>query len=91
MESFGKNRWMVKATLTLQKFKLYLLMRDMITGIKGWFGSSTLADELSDPSATLMERIVENKIIPLNSEDYELGKNQFRKILKKLLESPRWS
>ena len=88
MESFGKSRWMVKATLSLQKFKIYLLMRDFVTWIKSLFGNSE-TDENLDPSATMMERIVKEDIIPLNSEDYETGKNQFKENIKEIIEKAK--
>ena len=89
MESLGKNRWMVKTILKLQKFKIYSLMQNLVTSIKGLFGSSNSIDSNNDPSATLMQRIVNNQLIPLNSEDYEIGKNQFRQNLSEIIQKAK--
>jgi len=86
MESFGKQRWIVKATLFLQKFRTYILIRNFILDIKNWFGSDFSLIETSDPNSTLMQRIVKNKIIPFNSKDYEIGKNQFRENLSEIIQ-----
>ncbi len=85
MESFGKQRWIVKTTLYLQRFKTYLLFSDIVTNIKNLFSNGTSEINTGDSSATLMERIVENKIIPLDSEDYETGKNQFKENIREII------
>jgi len=86
MESIGKYRWIIRASLVLQKFRTYQLMRNIIMGIQQQLGAHSFINETSNPSATLMERIVKNKIIPWGSEDYELGKNQFRENLRAIIE-----
>jgi lysophospholipase L1-like esterase len=88
MESFGKSRWMVKTILTLQKFKIYLLMRNVVSTIKGWFSGSAPQDAENE-TATLMERIVKDKYIPMNGDDYQAGKNQFRKNIEEIIEMAR--
>jgi tetratricopeptide (TPR) repeat protein len=86
MESLGKSRWVVKVILKLQKFKIYSLMQNLVASIKSLFVSGSSEDNNEDPSATLMQRIVKNQLIPLNSEDYELGKNQFKRNLSEIIE-----
>lgn len=90
MESLGKNRWLVKAALTLQKLKIYELVRDIINRTGNLFSNAAI-DDKSDPSATLMERIVQNKIIPYGSKDYELGKVQFRENLREIIQTAQSS
>lgn len=85
IESFGKNRWIVKTALALQKLKIYLLMRDLITGIERLLQGNRAVDDNDNPSATIMERIVENKSIPFKSEEYELGKTQFEENLSEII------
>jgi tetratricopeptide (TPR) repeat protein len=85
MESLGKNRWTVKTILKLQKFKIYTLVQNLVTSIKGLFGSGDSEENNNDVSSTLMQRIVKGQLIPLNSEDYELGKNQFRENLNEII------
>lgn len=84
MESFGKSRWMVMTILTLQKLKIYLLMRDVVSTVKGWFSASVPAD-IKSGTATLMERIVKDKYIPMNSDDYQAGEYQFRKNIEEII------
>jgi tetratricopeptide (TPR) repeat protein len=85
-ESIGKNRWIVKVTLALQKFKIYMLIRDILTGIGNMIAGNASVNNVNDPSATLMERIVKDEIIPFKSEDYELGLNQFRENIREIIE-----
>jgi tetratricopeptide (TPR) repeat protein len=86
MESLGQHRWIVKAVLALQKFKTYMLMQDLIAGIEHAIGVSAQEGAATDPSATLMERIVENKMIPLHSDEYETGATQFRENLREIVQ-----
>jgi tetratricopeptide (TPR) repeat protein len=88
MESFGKQRWMVKTTLFLQKFRVYVLMQNLIAALEKMFGVNS-GDVLSDPSATLMERIVKNKTIPFKSDEYELGINQFKENIREIIQSAK--
>ena len=85
MESFGKSHWIVKTILKLQKFKIYLLMRDLVSTIKSWF-SESVPGNVESKTATLMERIVKDKYIPLDGDIYQAGKNQFRKNIEEIIE-----
>ncbi len=84
VESLGKNRWIVNTALALQKFRIYILMRDVLSALQNLVSKEN-ANLKSDPSATLMERIVAKKIIPLDSKDYQLGLNQFRENLREII------
>jgi tetratricopeptide (TPR) repeat protein len=86
MESLGKHRWIVKAVLALEKFKTYMLVQDLIGGIERTIGLDRQKMAASDPSATLMERIVEHKIIPLHSDEYDRGADQFRENLREIIQ-----
>jgi lysophospholipase L1-like esterase len=86
MESVGKYRWIVRATLVLQKMRTYQLIQNFITSIQRQFGGNDSINEMTDPSATLMERIVRSKSIPLGTKEYELGKDQFQENLRAIIE-----
>ena len=89
MESIGKQRWVVKTVLALQKLRLYTLVQHIVSGIEDQLGTGSQNNHKSDPSATLMERIVANKSIPYKSEEYEAGKEQFRENLSEIIEKAR--
>ena len=70
-ESLGAFPAFVRTYLKVQRFKTFLLLRDLITKIKAWVkGNPT-------QSGTLMERVVKEQEIPLNSDLYKLGSIQF--------------
>ena len=52
MESIGKYRWIIRASLVLQKFRTYQLMRNIIMGIQQQLGAHSFINETSNPSAT---------------------------------------
>jgi tetratricopeptide (TPR) repeat protein len=78
VESLGKIRWLAKTYLKLQRFKTIRLLRDTIGLVRRRTGGSTNVDLMNDPMATEMSRIVKEQNIPLGSNLYELGKEQFR-------------
>ncbi len=76
-ESLGRIPGVVKTMLELQKFKTVLLLRSTMVKI-----ASLFKDEAGqDPTATLMERLVEEQTILYGSDLYEAGKAQFRQNL----------
>ncbi|MFZ1292400.1 MAG: tetratricopeptide repeat protein [Melioribacteraceae bacterium] len=86
MESFGKHRWLVKTILFLKNFKIFSLAKDAIQKVTKLFISENSDKLQNNSSSTLMERIVADKLIPLNSNDYELGKIQFEENLNEIFE-----
>ena len=86
MESVGKYRWIVRASLALQNVRLYQLLRNTINTIGSKLTSNSTTTDDSDPSSTLMERIVGKKNIPFDSDDYQRGIEQFRENLTAIVE-----
>jgi lysophospholipase L1-like esterase len=89
MESVGKYRWIVNASLNLQNFRTYQLVRNSISTLVQEFSGKSSIAEAGDPSATLMERIVKKKIIPFGSENYNLGTHQFKENLNEIIRKAR--
>jgi tetratricopeptide (TPR) repeat protein len=85
MESAGKYRWIVKASLVLQKLRIYQFTRNSIAAIVHQFDGKSSIEKNTDPSATLMERIVEKKIISIGSDDYFAGIHQFKDNLTEII------
>ena len=85
VESIGNMPWLIKGYLSLQKFKSFILLRDIIAHIKNGFGNNSVVNSESNPSATLMARIVSEQTIPLNSDLYNAGKEQFASNLNDIL------
>jgi len=82
-ESLGAFPGFVRFYLKLQQFRTFLLLRDTLGKILSWFAP--------ERSGTLMEQVVREQIIPIDSELYQLGIQQFesnlRLILKKYQEA----
>jgi lysophospholipase L1-like esterase len=82
-ESLGAFPGFVRFYLKLQQFRTFLWLRDTLGQLLAWFAP--------ERSGTLMEQVVREQIIPLDSELYQLGLQQFesnlRLILKKYLDA----
>lgn len=77
MESIGQSRVVVNFLLSLEKYKTFNLLRDFIQWILKLFAGSDSNGALKK-SGTLMSRMVKDQTIPLNSDIYEYGIEQFR-------------
>ncbi len=86
-QSLGNYQWLIHTYLKLNSVRTFLLLRDFIGWIKIQFSKLFYGGSKIDPSATLMEKIVAEQIIPYGSPLYEAGKEQFvynmHEILKK--------
>ena len=82
VESAGRHGWIIRLYLKMQRFRTFIMLRNMIGRFKTHAESST---GNNDPMATVMSRIVQDKTIPLNSRVYETAKQQFRKNLHEIL------
>ncbi len=82
MESLGKSRTVVNLLLYLRKFKTFELLSDVINAIGKIFSSGK--SNLSH--GTLMSRMAKNKFIPLNSQTFNAGVEQFEGNLSDILE-----
>ncbi|MGK9477240.1 GDSL-type esterase/lipase family protein [Melioribacter sp. OK-6-Me] len=81
VESFGTSRNLVKLMLFLNKFKTTQLLRDAVNSILSLFSSDDRKSR-----GTLMSEIAENKLIPIDSEEYFKGVEQFRNNLDEILQ-----
>ena len=82
MESLGASRSFVKLVLYLNKYKTVQLIRNSIAAIFSLFNS----ENIEDSPGTLMSRMAKDQYIPLNSEKYNLGLEQFEENMKEILE-----
>ncbi len=88
-ESLGQFRPFVKFYLKLQRAKTFILIRDMIGNLRAWSTRVFSEGDVADPSATLMERMVANQTITLDSDTYTLGRRQFEQNLRDILKQAR--
>lgn len=86
LESIGQSRAIIKIYLKLQHLRLFRLLRSLISNVKTLF-KKTHEDNQEDLTATLMERIVSEQVIPFKSELYEKGRKQFQDNLEEILET----
>ncbi len=74
-ESFGNSQAVVKLMLYLNRFKIVELVRNFL------FRATSLFKSDVAESGTLMQRMVKDQLIPLDSKMYYDGINQFRNNL----------
>lgn len=85
-ENLGAFPGFVRFYLKLQRFKTFLFLRTIIVDTGKWFASS-FSDVESEPSGTLMERIVDSRSIELEGPKYELAMIQFQSNLSTIIET----
>ena len=85
-ENLGAFPGFVRFYLKLQRFKTFLFLRTIIVDSGKWF-ASIFSEEESDPSGTLMERIVNSRSIELDSPKYELAMIQFQSNLSAIIDA----
>ncbi len=79
LESFGTSRGLVNFVISLEKFKTFQLIRNLLSGIGKIFAGNKAA------SGTLMSRMAENQYIGLDSDVYKKGLVQFEGNLNDIL------
>ncbi len=84
-ESLGSFPGFVRFYLSIQNFKTFLLLRDQITSLMKWVASAT-SSSARVGSETLMQQVVRDQAITLDSPVYELGKQQFDSNMKVILD-----
>lgn len=85
MESLGRNPGLVRTYLKLERFKLFLALRDLIGKIRVRMILKNRKDALPEQNITLMERIVADEEIPYQGPLYEKGKRQFESNLSAIV------
>ena len=85
VESLGKIRPVVKLYLQLKRFRTFLLIRDFTGWLRRLFSKRPYSRSEVNPAATLMERIVADQTIPLDSDLYQMGVYQFRENLTDII------
>jgi tetratricopeptide (TPR) repeat protein len=81
MESFGTSRNIINLTLSLNRFKIFELLTDIIRDISNWFSS----EQPVNKDATLMARMVKEQYITLDSNLYYDGILQFECNMRDIL------
>lgn len=85
MESIGQSRSVVNFILSLEKYKTFNLLRDILQWVQKLFAGSDSGKALKK-GGTLMSRMAKDQTIALNSEVFNNGINQFRGNLNDILE-----
>lgn len=83
-ETFGAFPGFIRTYLKLQRLKTFLLIRDAIVNGGSWI-SGLFGKQHEPVGGTLMQRVVREQQIPLDSDLYELGKLQFESNLNAIL------
>ena len=88
-ESLGKFRGIVKLYLKLQRFKVFLLLRDAIAKTRAGLARLAGGGSAAEPSGTLMERMVSEQAITYGSSLYGMGRRQFEENLRDIFSQAR--
>ncbi len=83
LEKIGKYPAVIRTYLMLKNFKTFQLLRSIIKNIFGIFQKSNQ----ETPKRTLMASIVQEKSIPLDSQDYQLAKRYFSENLREIIDT----
>lgn len=84
-ESLGSFPGFVRFYLNIQNFKTFLFLRDQLTSLMKWIASVNSSSS-TDGSETLMQQVVRDQAITLDSPVYELGKRQFDSNMNVILD-----
>jgi tetratricopeptide (TPR) repeat protein len=85
-EQFGAFPGFVRTYLKLQRLKTFMLLRDGIVSMSQWVASTLMGQPHPAHDGTLMQRMVQDQTITLDSRVFEYGMNQFESNLDKILE-----
>lgn len=80
MVNMGRARPVVLAYMQLTRLKLFLAVRDVVSAVGRGGAPANVA-----PTATLMERMVSEQSIPLNSKLYHTGVQQYEQNMRAIL------
>ncbi len=81
-ETMSRNRELTQLHITLMDYKIYQLLRNLIAGI-----SQKIASGKNDEvHGTLMKRMVADKDILLNSEEYKIAMERYRQNMSDILQ-----
>lgn len=81
-ETMSRNKSIIRLHLKLMDLRIYQVLRKAINGITAKIG----ADKTAQNRGTLMKRIVSNKEILYNSDDYKTALNYFSDNLTTIIE-----
>ncbi len=81
--SIGKNRSIIKAYLWLENFKTFILLKNIINSVSGWFGPDNAHE-----NKVLMEEMA-NTSIRYDSDDFNTGVNTFRENYREIINTAR--
>lgn len=84
-EIIGRNPAWVRAYMKLYHYRTFMMLRDAL----GWVLNSLTGINKHEESGTLMQRMVRQNSIPLDSDLYESGKRQFSSNLDVILQTYR--
>jgi len=89
VQSLGNLRWLVNTYLKFQSMKVFILLRDFIGWTRIQLSELFHKGNETDPTATLMERIVAEQTIPYGSSLYEKGKKQFEENIDAIIQKSK--
>jgi tetratricopeptide (TPR) repeat protein len=83
-EGFGVNRTRLKWDRALQKYKLYLLARDLVRGVAAMFRSN---EKKGEPDRTPMARMIGKSNIGIASQEHQIAIQSFIDNLLEIIDT----
>lgn len=77
VQSLGNWRGLIRTYLKLHNVKSFLLLKDLLSGLRTSISRLGSSNESVSGSSTLMARVVKEQTIPLGGDLYNQGKEQF--------------
>ncbi|MBA4252030.1 MAG: hypothetical protein C0442_09965 [Chlorobiaceae bacterium] len=84
-QTIGRSRFLINTVLWLQEFRLVQLVQNTLTWGMGLFAEEKALREKGE-NETLMGRMIGESLIPLNSEIFQNGIEQFEGNMRDILE-----
>lgn len=83
-EGFGRNRTLIKLNLALQRFKVYVLTRDLVQSVAALFQSK---DEAGTKGKIMMARMIGKSNIDIASQEHQFAIQSFIDNLLEIVEA----
>lgn len=84
-ESLGNFPGFVRMYLKIQRLRTFMYLRDRTVAFSKWMAERR-SESSKNNSQTLMQQVVRDQAITLDSPVYELGKHQFRSNMSRILD-----
>ncbi len=83
--TLGRSPWMVRSILKLQRYKTFLLVRDLFSPLIRQMANNITPASIQGTSGSVDSSFIANTMVPFDSELYFQGLNQFESNLRLII------